>query len=214
MHHLRKAMYYILIFPFFLAACTDEDICEECNVAIQHMCAKIEQNNCNPDYMESALEKLRDACGYYEGNVFAGYMAHSCNFGDFLSCGDCQGTLGLISLDHLSVKSPPFTVRAHVINPDSISVTIAFQNNIPIWSDFLNAGEIFYSTEDTYRLKNEENVIIRAYKKDPISDDSILVLESSEKFSFYRPGNWTNDLIIDIKYDFGEDAYIAEYTNW
>lgn len=69
-----------LLLTFVFISCEEEEkVCDDCQDAIDHMFHKIESNDCNPDQMENAMNSLKDECGLFSAQAFAGVMAHSCD---------------------------------------------------------------------------------------------------------------------------------------
>ncbi len=204
----------LIVMLLFASSCKEEeDLCDKCNSAIQHMCEKIEENGCNPEFMENALERLRNDCGFVSGSNFAGYMAHTCSNESALDCGTCIEIDGAISSGHLSLTQVPFELYTNVNNPDVLSIhvfTAAGQINSAQRFVFeMDQGEFNAFTEPD-PLFGGDKIYVEVYD---FTEQDLLV-EADAFISMARSGNWIDIREIHVRYSFDTDEYVVDFQYW
>ena len=55
------------------------DECNKCQKAINHMYEKMPENNCNPSWMEEAVDRINKDCPNSVSNFVVGTMVENCN---------------------------------------------------------------------------------------------------------------------------------------
>ncbi len=206
-----KYFLYALLGLFLVSAysCDDDDPCEECQDAIDHMHSKIEDNSCNPDFMGNAVDRLEDDCGFSSGHVFAGYMAITCANTGVASRPECNSTDGDIFTSFLSVSGVEFEIR--LINTqfadDTLDVSISNSSSDPSWYEMM-AGDYEYPQRDG--LSNGDEVEITIV--DPNTDK--VLLQKSETFRYWRPGKWTIIPRAEIVWVPLVETYDVNFIDW
>lgn len=216
-----KFKFALLALLFLVFSCDeDEDVCEECQSAIDHMYGKLEENSCNPDYMQNAYQRIVEHCGVINANYVTGYMAHTCqhdhdNFFRAL-CEDVDGDQGFskfrldnvdISIDLLNTSNQPEDIQLIIrLEPETTQGSEA-----P--SALLKSGQTASITyNDVEQDYNFLLTMIRAI--DEGESEPEILLSSQQYFFFYRPGNWNNTRNISIGWDPIEQAYYANWNYW
>lgn len=71
---------FSLLLLLATSSCTNE--CAECSDAIKHMFEKIDQNGCDPNRMENAVNSINDNCGRIFSDFYVYSIAETCNNGE------------------------------------------------------------------------------------------------------------------------------------
>lgn len=79
-----KKLAYLFICLSIILSCQTPDDCEKCEEAVNHMKDKIAQNQCNPSFMENAVQRIKDDCND-DANAYIYYMAEMCSEGYAMS---------------------------------------------------------------------------------------------------------------------------------
>lgn len=215
--HPLRAFAFLFLSILFFTSCEDDDPCEECQAAINHMCEKIQDNSCNPDFMANAVSRLREDCGTATGNDFAGYMMHTCEYETVLDCPTCNHVDGAI-VSSLSVVNVDYTIIASNL-PEEDYRLLVFEGDT--LGDILTQVTLYQAdtnlvSEHTHRNGSEVYLALAALNLD--DDGSItgakLLTDRTETFDLYRPGKWFNPRTIRASYDDFSEQYLIEFIDW
>ena len=77
---IMKNIFLFLTMAALSITCQTPDDCEKCNEAVNHMKDKIAQNQCNPSFMENAVQRVKDDCGD-DASAYIYYLAEMCTEG-------------------------------------------------------------------------------------------------------------------------------------
>lgn len=217
-----KKLALVSIVSLAFLACNKTDVsCDNCQSAIQHMCDKIAQNNCNPDFMENALNRLQEDCGSAAGNIYAGYMSHTCLFETALDCPSCMVVDDNFSTGHLSVTNTEFNVNSDKDNTDTLTIILTKDEPHPngsiviIKSNVIPGDNIFNTTN--LALYNGTEIHVNVFKYDPentFDGTGDLLVTQSADFKFYRPGRWEIDRIANVSIDPTFNDYRVDFEYW
>ncbi len=201
----------LLILVLSYSCDEDDNPCEDCQKAIDHMCEKIQDNGCNPEFMQNALDRLEDDCGVVSGRTFAGYMAHTCGNESVLKCGTCLEEDGDIKTGHLSMANVPFELYTNANNPDVLSIHVDL--------DPINAaGDIVYEMDqgefnsfDSFDpLFEGHPVTVEVYD----FTDQDMLAEATEYIRIARSAHWIAIREIHVRYSFDTESYEIDFEYW
>ena len=212
-----KTLIIILFSALIISSCDeDDDPCEDCQAAINHMCEKIEDNGCNPDWMQNAVSRLREDCGTAIGNDYAGYMSHTCEYETLLDCPTCQHLDGNIVSD-LSVVNVHYTILSDLPEGNfRFRLQESNENVTSLLQVSLHGPDT--NVVSPYNHRNDVQIRASLESLDLNEDGSVnsieIVTDRSERFDLYRPGKWFNPRIIRLSYDDFSEQYLIEFIDW
>ncbi len=197
--------FVILILVGFLS-CNDndnEDGCAECGGAISHYNTKLADNACNPDFMENAVNNMKDACGEKTAILAAYIMAESCCIGknNVVNCtGIAEGISPVSTTLILSVENP-------ISNPlaDTVKVRLKKRGNIAD-SVMLEPNEFRVFLEQ--RFTETEKITIEI-----LDEQDNLLYEETVPFTFIRPGKACRIRSIKVL-ELNAGEYDVDFVNW
>ena len=173
------------------------------------MFEKIDQNSCNPDFMENAHSRLRDDCGILPGNIFAGYMSHTCYYEGqkrFPQCvlnGNEEITTTL-----LGVAETPIDIIAHSTNPEQVRVDLIINSTTVGTYDMDPDDDVYFVREERTNIGALIDIVVS-----DIQTEDVLV-QSSEVLNVYRPGAWTSLRKITVIWSPITNEYLVEWSNF
>jgi len=201
---------FLLILVLVYSCDEDDDPCEDCQKAIDHMCEKIQDNACNPQFMQNALDRLEDDCGVVSGRRFAGYMSHTCINESVLKCGICMEEDGDIKTGHLSMANVPFELYTNVNNPDVVSIHV---NVEPVTgSSFvykMDQGE-FNSFNSSQDFSEGHPIEVTVYD---FTEQDVLA-QATENIRIARSAHWIATREIHVRYSFDSESYVIDFEYW
>lgn len=208
----------IATFVLFVGCNEDDDVCSECNDAIEHIYGKLDENACNPDFMENAYQRIMEHCGVVTANYVTGYMAHTCQYvrNDFkaLKCNDMDGeqSFGTAYIDNVDIRVSLLS-NSGDIEDTQLEVRLekveeGGGDGPPTALLEVNESALF-TFNDVDNGRKFSFSLVRV-----IADDELVHIEEFEELYFYRPSNWNITREIAIVWDPFENKYIANFNYW
>lgn len=210
----------LLALVFLFTSCDeDEDVCGECNSAIEHMYGKLEENNCNPDFMENAYQRIMEHCGVINANYVTGYMAHTCrhDFEDFRAplCNDIDGEqgFGTLDIDNVSLDLSLLSVAPQDENK---YLTVRLDRGLEGGGKEPYTTVMFEGTTETliYNNLRQNEVFLFSVVRDPGEETEEEFAVIQQEVYFYRPGKWSSVRNFTIGWDFIKEEYFINANNW
>ncbi len=201
-----------------MQSCDEDDVCEECNDSIQHMYGKMQENACNPDFMENAYQRILDDCGVVTANYVTGYMAHNCahDAANYRApnCNDRDGEqwFATLNIDNVDIVVEMLSTSGL---PDDEELVVRLDKNVegggalPQFSTIQKGQSLLFTYDDV-----ENGVPILFSLLRVTEDEEIAYVETSRQLFYYRPGNWNITREIVIVYDPIADGYVANFNYW
>lgn len=199
---MKKIAIPLLVVAASIFSCDEQgpDKCEECTPAFNHMCEKIEQNACNPDYMENAKNRIEEECSFLNTCVAYGVMAETCAEGQVI-CANCL----FDGLDYQNTADLRLEFQINTPLPDSTTIVFHKEGSVPEKFD-LNLG---ISTVIVDEGPNEGNrYLVAVY--DTVNFDT--VAHSSVVFSYCRPNKYTTTRRVTLTEV--SNAFEFNFLNW
>jgi len=207
----------LLIISFmFLTSCEDDDPCEDCQSAINHMCEQIRDNGCNPDWMENAANRIREDCGTSVGNDYIGFMQHTCAFESELFCPECIEINGNIFAD-LEVENVDYTLIVNL--PDSnyvFRLQNVDENGNTLIATPLIGKKLNVVSSAIQKNNRQMYLTLEHHELDPENStvNVTVVADHIEIFDVYRPGRWFNPRTIRFNYEPLTEQHFIEVVVW
>ncbi len=186
-----------------------ESECVKCNEALLHMSSKISQNNCNPNWMENAWNRITDDCGEGRDDYAVGWLAEKCAFGYNGNIGCTEIAYGLQISDN-----SPRSIRVRFQNgtpDDTVKVFLSGYR----WG-YVNADETTLMLGQTdvmdYTGQNDFGSLIRVAAYNTHTGDTIA--RGEHELRYNRQDQWNLIREIHINYDVNTQQYALEFVYW
>lgn len=188
---------FLTLISGFLPGCFKGG-CDECQAAIDHMHEKIQQLNCNPAYMQNAVESINEKCGPVHSDALIGLMAETCYLGRLVkaSCRD-RGKTGYEGVN--------INFQKNTTSINNIEVLI-YRN-----SEATTLAEVIITTNGVYPVVINEKLI---------EDDMIQIEVFYNNLSAIKENKFTYDrvnayhLIRGVRLVQDGAAIRIEFENW
>ena len=201
----------------FISCDEDEDVCGECNDAIEHMYGKLEENNCNPDFMENAYQRIMEHCGVVNANYVTGFMAHNCQYDSdnfrALNCNEMDGeqVIAKVNINNVDINVTLLSVNQIVTD---VTLQVRLEHSGTGGSEppsaLLEAGQTA-----NFSFNNVANGTTFEFTfLDDLDENEVIYIVETKELYFYRPGNWNTDRNITIGWDPILQEYYANWNYW
>ena len=205
-----KVSIFSLLFALVLMSCEKEkeSECTKCSSAIQHMADKIGQNNCNPNWMENAVNRIKEDCPSRDIYI-VGYLAEDCSFGyqGNLACTDIA--YGVQLYDN---AKRPIRVRFKNGTPDD---TIKIMLTDFRWG-FVGADEQTLTLGQTavmeYTGYKDFGAQVRIGAYNVSTNDT--VARAEQEIRYHRTNEWNLMREIEINYNPNTSQYNLDFVYW
>jgi hypothetical protein len=194
---MRPLIFAFTISLLFLSSCK-KDNCDKCQEAIDFMYIEIVNNNCDPDQMAKAKQDILDECTEERGREIIGFLAEQCinHFNDVPIC-EVE--------EDLYLDNTIFVMTTSTGTPQDLKIRLKTPTNSEEFDFPVNAT---FNRETTLRLLNQMVLTVE------IRDKTGKLLKSANRaVEYWRPGNFTVNRIIDIKFD-QATGYSVGFDSW
>lgn len=183
----------------FLISCENEGRdCKDCQAALDHMSSKIKNYYCDPNFMETAWERIKNDCGAM-GDTYVGYIAEKCSYGeDFTAfCGSNLYSINpLLGFDSRSL-------------PDSINIIVQKQD---VFSSSVSFGiKRTDYIEETFTGNLDDGDYLEIIVQNALTDE--VLVEGSSRFTFERNNAWAQLRTTVISYS-TSGGYALSFEDW
>ena len=185
-----------------------EDVCKACNEAIDHMAIKIADNSCNPNFMQSAADRIKLECSSNNPDQIIGYLAENCtfNYKGYVRCTEVAN--GFRTLD---VEPRTIAVKYYIAKPnDTISVTVSGFSSYEFGysTEVTTAG----SSEIVYQGANGEGTNLYILMINKLTTDTIYT--GLKTIRYHRPNQWHLKRTLKVEYNQNLMGYTVDFENW
>ncbi len=192
-----KKLAFLFISLSIILSCQTPDDCEKCNEAVNHMKDKIAQNQCNPSFMENAVQRIKDDCGD-DANAYIYYLAEMCSEGYsmLVNCPSLPSSNQIELIVFTKTGTLADTMYLFCTWPDG-----AQKNHLSVGSTFAGfplENRVYEGQELEFQLTNK-NGFVQVTEK--------------IRFSYVRPTKYNLKRFVEIDLD-PNTGYTLNFVDW
>jgi hypothetical protein len=194
---MRTVILALSLSLLYLSSCK-KDNCDKCQEAIDFMFVEIINNNCDPDQMAAAKQDILNECTEERGREIIGFLAEQCinHFNDVPIC-EVE--------EDLYIDNTFFVLTTSTGTNQDLKIKLITPNN---------SEEVEFPKNATFNHETDLRFLNQMVLTVEIRDKTGKLLKSSQKpIEYWRPGNFTVNRIIDIKFD-QATGYSIGFDNW
>ena len=192
-----KNFFIVLVLAAISITCETPDDCEKCNQAVNHMKDKIALNQCNPNFMENAVQRVKDDCGD-DASAYIYYMAEMCTEG-YAIVANCP-SLPSSSEIRLIVDTKTGTIA------DTMYLFCTWPDNEQ--KSHVTVGGTFAGFPLEKSVREGQELEFQLTNKNGV----VLVTEKI-RFSFVRPTKYYLARFVEINFD-ANTGYSLSFIDW